>query len=362
MLDNQYQPNIAIQPGETLRDILGSLNMSQADLADRTGLTPKTINEIVKGKNPITPDTAIKLAAVFSTSATFWNKLERNYQETLTRLKTDEILKKEVPHLKKFSCYDELQKWGYVPETKSQVEKIKNILNFFGIGSLKFLPNIQEVAFRQTKFKNLSNESLAAWLRCGEIAAQKIDTQPFNKDELTDSLEILKSTSREEVSLWPDKIREICASFGVAIAFIPYFKNTYACGATRWLNPNKAVIQLSSRGHYSDSVWFTLFHELAHLIIHGKKEQFIEFEKHQDDHSISAKEDEADTFACDALIAKNKYIQFRESQNLSDAAIKNFAHELNLNTGIIAGRLSHDFKNYKRFSHLRTRIAFEKNR
>ncbi len=279
MLNDQYQPNIAIHPGKTLLDILTSLNMSQVDLADRTGLTPKTINEIIKSKNPITPDTAVKLAAVFGTSATFWNNLERNYQETLTRLKTDEILKKEVSHLKKFSCYSELQKWDYVPKAKTQIEKVKNILNFFSIGSLNLLPNTQEVAFRQIKFKNLSKESLAAWLRCGEIEAQKIDTQAFDKNKMINSLKDLKSISQKEIGLWEDKIKEICASFGVAVVSIPYFKNTYACGATYWLNPNKAVIQLSLRGHYSDSVWFALFHELAHLIIHGKKEQFIEFEE-----------------------------------------------------------------------------------
>ncbi|MDD4989838.1 MAG: HigA family addiction module antitoxin [Candidatus Pacebacteria bacterium] len=359
MLNDQYQPNIAIHPGETLLDILASLNMSQVDLAERTGLTPKTINEIVKGKNPITPDTAIKLAAVFGTSATFWNNLERNYQEILTRLKTDELLKKEVSHLKNFSCYGELQKLGYVSNTKNQAEKVKNILNFFSIGSLELLPNTQEIAFRQIKFKNLSNESLAAWLRCGEIEAQKIDTQVFDKNKMINSLKELRAISQEKIGLWEDKIKEICASFGVAIVSIPYFKNTYACGATRWLNPNKAMIQLSLRGHYSDSIWFTLFHELAHLIIHGKKEQFIEFDEHQNDRSL-VKEKEADIFARDALIAKNDYIQFRRKQDLSDEAIKNFARQLNLHPSIIAGRLSHDFKNYKRFSHLRTRIVFEK--
>lgn len=359
MFNDQYQPNIAIHPGETLRDILTSLNMSQVDLADRTGLTPKTINEIVKGKNPITPDTAIKLASVFGTSSTFWNNLERNYQETITRLEAEELLKKEVSHLKNFSCYSELQKLGYVLKTKNQTEKVKNILNFFSIGSLELLPSIQEVAFRQTKFKNLSKESLAAWLRCGEIEAQKIDTQAFDKNKLIDSFKKLKSISQEEVELWEDEIKKICASFGVAVVSVPYFKNTYACGATHWLNPNKAIVQLSLKGHYSDSVWFTLFHELAHLIIHGKKERFIEFKECQDDQSNSIKEKEADVFACDALIAKNDYIQFVERQNFSDEAIKSFGRQLNLHPGIIAGRLSHDLKDYKRFSHLRTRVIFE---
>jgi len=82
-----YQPNKAIHPGETLKEILDSIPMSQTELAMRTGLTPKTINEIVRGKAVLTTDTAIKLSVVFGMSTDFWNNLERNYQEDLSRIK-----------------------------------------------------------------------------------------------------------------------------------------------------------------------------------------------------------------------------------------------------------------------------------
>ena len=89
MLKEKYEPDIAIHPGKTLQGILDSTEMSQKELAIRSNLTPKTINEIIKGKNPITPETAIKLSAIFGMSGSCWINLASNYQETYTRLATE---------------------------------------------------------------------------------------------------------------------------------------------------------------------------------------------------------------------------------------------------------------------------------
>lgn len=360
-LENNYNPNIAIHPGSTLRDVLETINMSQVDLAERTGLTPKTINEIIKEKNPITPDTAIKLSAVFGMSATFWNNLERNYEETLSRLKEDEKLNKELAYFEKFVCYNELAKWGYVKKTKKIKEKITNLLNFFSVSSLKIIPKINEVAYRKCKHTSLSNEALAAWLRCGELDAQKINTKKFDKDKLSGSIESLRLLTREDPQIFQKKIIEICSSFGVAVVFVPYFKNTYVNGATRWINSEKAIIQLSVRGGYSDIFWFTFFHELAHILKHGKKEQFVEFEGVSNSKIIKEKEKEADEFASNTLIPKNEYLKFIQEGETSNTSIMQFANKLNISSAIVAGRLSYDYGTWKKFSHLRSRLKFECN-
>ncbi|MBR9974157.1 MAG: HigA family addiction module antidote protein, partial [Bacteroidetes bacterium] len=81
-----FLPNEAIAPGEVLEEHIESIGMTQAELAERTGLTPKTINEIVNGKAPVTPETALKLERVLGRPAHFWNNLELLYQEDLVRL------------------------------------------------------------------------------------------------------------------------------------------------------------------------------------------------------------------------------------------------------------------------------------
>lgn len=82
-----FRPNYAVPPGETLKETIGSVGMTQAEVAQRIGQPKKTINEIIKGKAVITPDTAIQLERVLGVPASFWNNLERNYQETLSRLR-----------------------------------------------------------------------------------------------------------------------------------------------------------------------------------------------------------------------------------------------------------------------------------
>ena len=84
--NNQFRPDYAVLPGDTLKETIDALGMSQANLAERTCTPRKTINEIIQGKAAITPDTALQLEKVLSIPATFWNNLERNYQESQTAL------------------------------------------------------------------------------------------------------------------------------------------------------------------------------------------------------------------------------------------------------------------------------------
>ena len=364
MATNNYNPNIAIHPGVTLKELLESLSMTQIELAERTGLTPKTINEIIQEKNPITPETALKLSSVFGMSPTFWNNLERNYQETVARIERDKKLESELPFLKNFPCYNDLLKWGYIPKASDQKEKVFNLLNFFGVSSLNFVQNTYPVAFRQSAQDNLSQGCLAAWLRCGEVIGTKIETKPFDKDKLISSIDTLRALTNKNATEIEKGLQTICADFGVAVAFVPYFANTYVDGATRWLLPEKALIQVSLRGAHIDRFWFTFFHELGHLLKHGKKEQFVEFEK-RDNIDLKAKEDEADKFAGETLIPENEFKHFKYSNvPTSDVSIINFAKKINISPAIVAGRLAHEldlrgYKNvWKKFSHLRTRLKF----
>ncbi len=85
-IQNQFLPDYSSPPGETLLETIEVLGITQADLSERTGYPKKTINEIIKGKAPITPQMAIELERVLDVPASFWNNRERQYRETLARL------------------------------------------------------------------------------------------------------------------------------------------------------------------------------------------------------------------------------------------------------------------------------------
>ena len=350
---NNYNPNIAIHPGVTLDELLLSHEMTQADLATRTGLTVKTINEIIKGKNPITPETAIKLSSVFGMSDSFWDNLEKNYQAVQARIKQEKALEKNVKLLKKFSCYSELVNFNYVKKTNKPKEKVVNLQKFFGVSDLSYVYKVMPIAFRKVDGKNINYESIAAWLRCGELEAQKTETSKFNKEKLIKAIPKLRELTILDPKIYSQKIKKICADFGVVVAYTPYFKNTYVNAATKWLDKDKSLIQLNLRGSYSDIFWFSFFHELAHILKHGKRDQFIEF-KEKGFKVDKEKEKEADDYAMETLIPKDEYNKFIEKKNFTGPSIKAFAKKIGISYGVVAGRLAHDLNKWKSFEYLRS--------
>lgn len=347
---NSWKQKIAIHPGESLGDLLDSLPMSQKELSERTGLATKTINEIVKGKNPITAETAIKFSDVFGNSIEFWNNLQRNYDQFLAILAKNEKLESEVNLFRKFTCYKDLKKWKFISgDTKNSQEKIQDLLEFFGVSSLSLIPDVYQVAFRKAEHdeKKLNSENLAAWLRCGEIKCRDVKTEEFSKEKLVESLAFIRSlTNIVKPEDFLSKLIERCATFGVAVVFVPYFNNTYICGATRWINKDTALIQLSLRGKRADGFWFTFFHELGHVLLHGKKDKFIDYEQQAKNLSESdlEKEVEANEFAKNILISKNDFGRLMAQKPLNPEKISKFAREIGVHPGIVAGRVAYEIR------------------
>lgn len=82
-----------IHPGEILlEEWLIPLEISQYALAKAISVPPRRINEIVKGKRAITPDTAVRLAAFFGTEAQSWLNLQSHYDAELAKENLNEEL------------------------------------------------------------------------------------------------------------------------------------------------------------------------------------------------------------------------------------------------------------------------------
>ncbi|WP_425060512.1 hypothetical protein SCACP_12370 [Sporomusa carbonis] len=339
-MDEKYQAVIAIPPGETLAEMLEDREMSQKDLANRTGLTPKHINEIIQAKAPITVDTALKFEAVLGTPASFWTNLEANYQETLARLSVEAALESEIPLLGQIP-YAELAKLGLVKVTRNNRERVLSAREFFSVASLERLPEIVPAAFRTATAHEASPLALAAWLRCGERAAQAMSVSSFQKDKLKASLPALRSLTLQPQQTIQSKLQEICSESGVAVVFVPHLPKTYVHGAAYWLSPQRAVVQMSFRRKYADVFWFSFFHEIGHILLgHSKKEVFISYDTPG---TASLKEEgEADRFAADVLIPSSAYRAFVKKGDYSVFAIRAFADEINIHPGIVVGRLQHD--------------------
>lgn len=350
-----YLPNKAIHPGYTIAKALEREGMTQKNLCARTGLSEKHLSQIINGMASITVETALLLENALGGPASFWLNLEKNYQETKSRLERLSLVKKETSMVSKF-FYNDLAKRGYVPQTSSIENKVENLWRFFGVNSLSYVANTERVDFRKKSGIEVKKEGIAAWLRCGEIDSKKVSLPEYSAKKLQQALSRIKILSVKEPEEFSKEIINILNGCGVSLVFTPHFPGIGVSGATRWIG-NNPLIQLSIYYSWADIFWFNLYHEIGHLVLHGKKDKFIEFD---DRELVTAKnkEDEADKFATDELISEKSYTGFINNP-LSTFRIIEFAKSLGIHPGIVAGRLCHDGKvDWSKVSSLRLRLKF----
>ena len=255
-----------IAPGETLLELLETNCMTQLDLANKTGITKKTINEIIKGKAPITPATALKLEYVFNIRASFWNNLESDYRESLERKKDMDSIIEDEKYLTNIP-YLEMSKrnWDYIEKTKDPIEKVINLRKFFGVASLSFDTELKKkLAFRKKDNENFSLESLYCFLRYGEIESNKDKYPKFNTELLKEKVKEIRLLANTSFLENLHNIKEILRDCGVSLVYEPHLHHTYINGVSYKISCDKAIIMISDRGKRDDILWFTLFHEIAH--------------------------------------------------------------------------------------------------
>ncbi|MBD2774380.1 HigA family addiction module antitoxin [Iningainema tapete] len=343
-IQNQYKPDYVSPPGETLQEVLEERGMSQAELAERMGRPKKTINEIINAKAAITPETALQLERVLSIPASFWNNRERRYQEAKVRAEEQERLQKQLAWLKQIPV-QAMVKFGWIQRCQDKVEQLRFVLNFFAVASVEQWEEVwssTHVYFRKSQVFQSDFGHVIAWLRRGEIEAAEIKCAIYDANKFREALQQIRTLTVKPPEIFQPEVVRLCAEAGVAVVFVPQLPKTRTCGATRWLNPNKALIQLSLRYKTDDHLWFAFFHEAGHILLHGKRDVFLE-DKGVPGVEKDDKEKGADKFAADILIPPTELKRFLVSgQQQSKAGILQFATEIGIAPGILVGRLQHD--------------------
>lgn len=341
---NQYHPDSITPPGDTLFELLQEKGMSQAELAERTGRPRKTINEIIKGKTAITPETAIQFERVLGAPASFWNNRESIYREWLAQQEERKVLAEHIPWMKKFPVRAMI-KLGWISDYDHPIDQLEELLSFFGIASPVQWQTIwqgAQVSYRQSPTFAADPAAVSAWLRRGEIEAQKIACQAYSEDAFREALRQIRALTNEPPEIFTKELARLCAHAGVAVVFVPEIPGTRTCGATRWLTPTKAMIMLSLRYKTDDQLWFTFFHEAAHILLHGKRDVFVEGDS-QINEEDRRQEEEADDFSAEFLIPAEQIRRFHpQGLHFSHEDILVFARRMGIGPGIVVGRLQHD--------------------
>lgn len=336
---NHYHPDLVTPPGEILLEKLEELGMTQAELADRIGRTKKMVNEIVKGKAPILSETALQLERVLSIPARFWTNAEAQYRECLAREEERERLGDDVDWLKKIPV-TRMVALGWLRHRTDPITTLQDVLSFFGVASVDALEHIgkeRSLAFRQSVVHQTDRYALLAWIRKGELDAQALHCAAYDEKRFRTVLEEIRGLTREPVQTFAPRMVELCASAGVALVFVPEIPGARAWGVTHWMSPEKAVIQVSLRGKTDDHFWFTFFHEAAHILLHPKRDIFVELNG-----AVDSREREANQFASDFLIPPPAWQLLARAKPKSRSEVEAFAQRLGIAPGIVVGRLQRE--------------------
>ena len=339
----RYEPDYVVSPGEILEETLEASGIRKNDLATRCGLSEKTISLILSGKAPVMPETAIQFERVLGISASIWNNVEAKYRLYKARHEDRDQLATYEEWLKRFPIKELVQR-DIIKSKSDTAGMIAQLLDFFGVGSVPAwhtkYANMR-LSFRHSPSFQSNLESLAAWLREGELKAEQIDCAPFDKNKFDNALNEIRRLTPEKLEIFAPRMIELCAASGVAVVFVKELLGTHLYGTARWLRPNKALIELSLRYKWEDHFWFTFYHEAGHILLHSKKSVFI------DDREFTAYDDEeeqANKFAANRLLPKGDYLSFVANEVFNWESISAFAERLDIAPGIIVGRLQYDKK------------------
>jgi len=343
-------PARGVPPGRILMRELDARGWTQRDLAQIMERPPQAINEIVKGSKQITPETALELSEAFGTSPEFWTNLEANYRLFLAR---QEKIQKDITRrsrLYSLAPIPELITRSWIKPARSTDQLEKEVCAFLGIASPDETP-VVNVSLRHTQERGPEHGALVAWVKRVEHLARLQRAEDFEQAKLKKAIpEILSLASRVEDAA---RVPSALLNLGVRFVIVPHLPKTFVDGAVLYLDKSP-VVALSLRYDRIDAFWFTLMHELAHIVArHREIHLDVLYGADNGLANVSGQEQEANNMACDWLVDQEALDEFIEEVKpyFSKSGIERFAQSQHRHPGIVLGQLHHrkavDYKNLR---------------
>lgn len=340
-MNNTPRPYCPISPGEILREELEARDWTQGDFAEIIGRPKQVVNEIISGKKAITPETSILFAEALGTSAEVWLNLEASYRLDILHQKQQKAnLVSRKAKLYSKAPIKELIKREWIQASKSIDQLETAVLRFLGIPDLNSTPSLM-ANFRRTDAEDIDTPSLVAWARKAEVEANKLTCPAFKPERLKQAIPeiILLSAKEHTIRQVPHELCEL----GMRLVFVSHLPRTRVDGAAFWLDETSPVIALSLRLNRVDNFWFTLMHEIAH-ILSGHQNAAAYLDNDLADEPQNETERQTNQTARDWLIPPDLFSTFVESNKpfFSKNVVICFAQELGIHPAIIVGRLQHE--------------------
>lgn len=351
--------DLIIHPGETIADVLEDRGISQAELAVSTGVSPAYVSNVISGKKNISSNFAFALEYALGVPKSFWLNLQANYDAELLEANEEQTITEDERDareaLKDIVKY--LRQKGKMPVGEKKEESILSLRKALRVSNIA---NVKEMvpagAFRMSNSAKVNPYVLGAWMRLCQIAGEKREIQStFNIECLDELIDELKNAMTQQDVDIQEELRSIFARYGIDFSIVKNFNGAPVQGYVEPKSDGVYQMVVTIRNAYADIFWFSIFHELGHIVNGdiGKKANFI------DDGSDIEKESAADRFASNKLISETDYQIFVAGKNYEIESIKSFAASQNVMPYIVIGRLQKEKKlDYRQFSNYKLRYKW----
>ncbi|WP_421894153.1 HigA family addiction module antitoxin [Marinoscillum sp.] len=350
---HKIRPARRFGPGYFIREQLDYRQWSQEELADITGFSQKHISEVLSDKKPVTLDMARILSEVFDTSAQYWLNLDSSYRLWLqaepSEKEKDADIKSQI--YERMPVRDMVKK-GWLPKPNNVKDLVAGVCAFWETKELDFteLEASQLCLTRKSEAYNQFNASYAStWYKKARTESNKIKVEKYDKQAL-EKLVV-------DLYLFTEEIEGIAAFLtelqrvGVKAMILPHLEKTYLDGAA-FFDGNNPVVVYTGRYKRIDNFWFTVAHELAHVLYHINEVTPFVLDNLKDG-DRNEMENEANEMAGkwlrhdELLEAVTPYLH-----RLTSVQVEAIASNLQIHPSIIVGKLAHDQKISARHIHL----------
>jgi HTH-type transcriptional regulator/antitoxin HigA len=349
-----FDPDYSVSPGAFLEESLGSMGISARELARRCGRSAKLIVEIMSGKAPLEPETALQFEKVTDVNAAIWLNIEARYRLHLARQEEDRELSDSFAWAKEFPL-KEMQDRRIIDRPKNNADAVRKLLKVFGVASAEACEasfNSLSLSYRHSPSFRTDRNSLFVWLRLGELQAERIQCAPYDRATFLKSLVKIRSLTLETIEVFLPKVESLCASAGVAFVVTRPLGKMALSGLSRWLSPQKAMIQQTLRHKTNDHFWFTFFHEARHVLHGSRKTVFVDGGGLE---GASAEEEEdANRWAAEFLVPSEELSRFVALGDLTEDTVVRFAEQQGVAPGIVVGQLQkREYLTFRQLNHLK---------
>lgn len=333
----EYNDKIAFHPGYYIQEIVDESGLTQKDFAKRLGTTPKNLSILIRGEQSLSVDIAMKLSRMMGTSVTYWMNLQNAFDELVAEFAYENEIKAEKKIFEYLDYKYFRDNYGLPNLPRKVDEQIKEVREFLNVSSLTVLcERDMAVSFRSATSELSESNTVKAntMVQIAVNRALKVDAPKFNKRKFVAAVKYALTLTQEHDFFYPLLYKAFLEA-GVIFEILPNLSGSKINGATKKVG-DSIMLMVNDRRLYADSFWFTLFHEIGHIM---NGDYGISFETESGE-----QEDLADQYAENSLIPPEAYNQFSSTGYFDINSIKKFAQSINRAPGIVIGRLLNDAK------------------